>query len=345
MMSGHFRSRRSPARLSSELIGGAAVLALLAALLYATVLAAPAGARRQAPPTRRQLAAELLRRDPGKRLGGDTIVGVANGDLLLGSPNHVNFMAALGSGETLVGGNKGNEMGAFLGKNATIKGGKRGDLIDGGLGHDTLSGGAGNDLITDIKGTATIYTGSGRNDVEVAGHPGTRDRVLCAAGSVDHIYANRGDYIAPSCRKAAGSKVVYKRPALAAANTPRVSSAGNCTGLVVDCEFLVKEGNLIGFWDSDSIPAADCPASHPYLLNQAFDVLFTRGVRVNPPADSGTVITVGYYVEPSLKGFEPNSGYAIGIYNGSVTSWTFDHNEHWAVYLNCSSDKSHGWTR
>ena len=43
--------------------------------------------------------------------------------------------------------------------------------------------------------------------------------------------------------------------------------------------------------------------------------------------------------------FGPLAGYAVGILGGSVTSWTFEHNVHWAVYLNCSSDRSHGWTR
>lgn len=115
-MSTHFRSRRSPARLkSSGLFGLAAVFALLAALLYAAVPAAPAGARRQSGPSRRAFAEHLLKLDPGRPLGGDTIVGVSGGDLLLGSPNHVNFMMALGSGERIVGGNRANELGA-LGK-------------------------------------------------------------------------------------------------------------------------------------------------------------------------------------------------------------------------------------
>jgi Ca2+-binding RTX toxin-like protein len=340
-MSAHLRRLRP-----SELIGVAALVALLVALLYATVLAGPAGARRQSGPGRRALAERLLKRDPGRRVGGDTIVGVSNGDLLLGTPGHVNFMIALGSGEKIVGGNKTDELGALRGKNATIKGGAGDDLIDGGRGHDTLSGGAGDDLIVDTKGSATIRTGKGRNDVEIGGHPGTRDRVLCAPGSVDHIYANRDNYIAPSCRKAAGSQVVYSRPAPAAARRPLASGADGCTdNPAVDCEFSVTAGVLTGFWDGASIPAVDCPASHPYMLNQAFDVLFLRGVRVNPPADSGTVITVGYYVEPHIAGFGPLGGYAVGIGGGSVTSWTFDHDTHYEVSLNCSSDKSHGWTR
>jgi hypothetical protein len=62
---------------SSELFGVAAVFALLAALLYATVLAAPAGAQRRAAPSHRALAARLLKLEPGRRLGGDTIVGVS----------------------------------------------------------------------------------------------------------------------------------------------------------------------------------------------------------------------------------------------------------------------------
>jgi hypothetical protein len=78
-MSAHLRRLKS-----SELVGVAALVALLAALLYATALAGPAGARRQSGPSRRALAERLLKLDPGRRLGGDTIVGVSNGDLLLG---------------------------------------------------------------------------------------------------------------------------------------------------------------------------------------------------------------------------------------------------------------------
>ena len=140
-MNAYFGSRRRPTRSkSSELFGFAAVFALLAALLVAVVLAAPAGARQQPGQSRRALAARLLRLDPGGRFGGVTIVGVSDGDLLLGVANRVNFMIALGSGETIVGGNRADALGA-LGKNATINGGAGNDAIHGGPGHDTLSGG------------------------------------------------------------------------------------------------------------------------------------------------------------------------------------------------------------
>src|SRR5205814_935719 len=130
----------------------------------------------------------------------------------------------LGSGETMVGGRNADQLGA-LGRNATIRGGAGNDLIHGGPGHDVIHGGSGNDLIIDRKGTATIHTGPGKNEVQVAGHPG-RDRVLCAPGSVDLIYANHGDSIAPSCRKAPGSQVAYHKPSL---TKPPTAEHNGCT--------------------------------------------------------------------------------------------------------------------
>jgi Ca2+-binding RTX toxin-like protein len=90
-------------------------------------------------------------------------------------------MMALGSGTTIVGGDGPDQLGV-LGRNATIDGGAGNDLIHGGPGHDVIYGGGGNDLTIDTMGSATICTGSGRDEVDVAGHAGGRDRVLCAAG-------------------------------------------------------------------------------------------------------------------------------------------------------------------
>jgi Ca2+-binding RTX toxin-like protein len=338
-MSAHFRSRRSPARLkSSKLFGLAVAFALLAALLYAVALAVPAGARRQAGPTPSELAARLLKFDPGRLIGGDTIVGVSNGDVLLGVPNRVNFMVALGSSETIVGGNKADQLGAILGKNATISGRAGNDLIHGGAGHDTLFGGAGNDLITDTKGTATINTGGGKNEVEVAGHPG-RDRVFCAPGSVDRIFANHGDYIAPSCRKAAGSQVVYHRPAPTAAESARVSANGCTDNPHESCWFEARSGRLDvwpHWWSWAKIPETHCPPSHPYLINKdyvPFGMTVTQGIAVS------NVPNVDYFANRALG----KDNYVIG--NGSlstVTDWTF-HPQDWSMNFHCTRNKDEGY--
>jgi hypothetical protein len=339
IMSAHHRSQRSLARLRSrQLIGLAALFALLAALLYATVLAAPAGARRRSPPTRRELAERLLKLDPGRRLGGDTIVGVSNGALLLGVPNRINFMIALGSGETIVGGNRADQLGA-LGKNATIRGGAGNDSIHGGPGHDTIYSGSGDDLITDTKGSATIYLGTGRNEVDVAGHSG-RDRVLCAPGSVDRIYANRGDYIAPSCRKAPGSQVVYHQPPLA--KPPSAGANGCKDNPDRDCTFLARSGRLPHFWASDSwqfLKCCDCPNSHPFLINKdyvASSIFVVRGLE--PRGNVDWFLSVEYGRNPNGNAF----GYAFAASSGSVTNWSF-RAEDWELWLHCTSDKSQGY--
>jgi Ca2+-binding RTX toxin-like protein len=332
-MSAHFRSRRSPAGLkSSELFGLAAVFALLAALLYATVLAAPAGARQGSAPSRRELAERLLKLDPGRPLGGDTIVGVSNGDLLLGAANRVNVMIALGSGETIVGGNRADQLGA-LGKNATIRGGAGTDAIRGGAGQNVISGGAGNDRITDTKGSATINTGSGKNEVDVAGHPG-RDRVLCAPGSVDRIHANHGDYIAPSCRKAAGSQLVYHQPP---STKPSTARNNGCTDNPnVHCTFLAASGTLPGsLWSWQKIPHRECPPSHPYLLFKdylGFGVSGPFGVEVS------NLGNINFFARRVVR----SDNYVIGAFGGTVDNWTFSPQE-WRMWFHCTSDISQGW--
>jgi len=331
-MSAHLRSRRRPARLkASELIGLAAVFAVLTALLYAVVLAAPAGARRLAAQSRPALAARLVKLDPGRRLGGNTVVGVSNGDLLLGVSNRVNFMIALGAGETIVGGNGADQLGA-LGKNATINGGKGNDAIHGGPGHDTIYGGAGNDLITDTKGSATIYLGSGKNQVEVAGHPG-RDRVLCASGSVNRISADPGDFIAPSCRKAPSprSSTTSPRPPRAPAR-----DANGCTNNPnVDCTFLAASGRLQGLWWSQKIPQRECPPSHTYLL---FKDYVPFGVNVPFGVEVSNIPKVDYFARRVVR---PDD-YVIGAFGGSVTNWTLEPQE-WHMWFHCTSDKGKGW--
>ena len=332
IMSAHLRSRRRPARLkASELIGLAAVFALLAALLYAVVLAGPAGARRLAEQSRRALAARLLRLDPGRRIGGETIVGVTNGDVLRADANRINFIVALGSGETIVGGNRADQLGA-LGKNATINGGEGNDQIHGGPGHNTIYGGAGNDLIIETNGSATIYLGKGKNEVHVAGHSG-HDRVLCAPGSVNRIFANRGDFIAPSCRKAPGPRSSTTSP-----HPPRAPAryANGCTDNPnVDCTFLAASGRLEGFWWSQKIPQRECPPSHTYLL---FKDYVPFGVNVPFGVELSNIPKVDYFARRVVR---PDD-YVIGAFGGSVTNWTFEPQE-WHMWFHCTSDKDKGW--
>jgi hypothetical protein len=313
---------------SSELIGLAAVFALLAALPYAVVLASPAGTWRQSRPSVRALAARLLKLDPGRSIGGNTIVGVRHGDVLLGVANRVNFIIALGSGETIVGGNRDDQLGA-LGKNATIKGGAGDDAIHGGPGHDTIYGGAGNDLVTDIKGSATIHLGSGKNEVNVAGHRG-HDRILCAPGSVNRIYANRGDYIAPWCRDAAGSQVVYHQPP----RTPTPSARSQeCGTRAVECVVKVASGSLPGMWSWATFPQRLCPPSHPYLINHHyFTPILFAAPGMQPVGNVDYFMTVRFG-----PGNKLSQRPAIGNGIGEVTNWTFRRQD-WQMWFHCTSN-------
>ena len=280
-------------------------------------------------------ARHLAKLDPGGRIGANTTIGTANGDSLLGVPNRINFIVALGSGETMVGGRGADQLGA-LGRNATIEGGAGNDLIHGGPGHDIIYGGSGNDLIIDTKGTATIRTGPGRNEVKVAGHKG-RDQVLCAPGSVDRIFAERGDYIAPSCRKAPGSRVVYHRLTATAAGSAQVARKTNgCTNNPhADCAFLAASGSLPGFWWSQKTPERQCPASHQYLQfldTVPFGSNYPFGVEMK------NVGNIGFFAPRLIR----SDDYVIGARAGSVTNWTFS-TQPWEMWLHCTSDKSKGW--
>ncbi|HEY3943829.1 MAG TPA: hypothetical protein VGL78_01260 [Solirubrobacteraceae bacterium] len=280
-------------------------------------------------------ARHLAKLDPGARIGANTIVGTSNGDSLLGVANRVNFIVALGSGERMVGGRGADQLGA-LGRDATIQGGAGNDLIHGGPGHDLIYGGSGNDLIIDTKGTATIRTGTGRNEVKVTGHKG-RDQVLCAPGSVDRIYADRGDYVAPSCRRAAGSEVVYHRPPSTAAGGAQVARKTNgCTNNPhADCAFLAASGSLPGFWWSQKTPERQCPASHPYLQfldTVPFGSNYPFGVEMK------NVGNIGFFAPRLIR----SDDYVIGARVGSVTNWTFS-SQPWEMWLHCTSDKTKGW--
>jgi hypothetical protein len=305
-----------------------AVPGVFAGLVLAAFLAAAAGAQLGPAPTNTGLASHLAKLDPGRRVGGNTIVGSSSGDVLLGVPNRINFMIAVGSGETIVGGNAGNQLGA-LGTNATIRGGAGNDAIHGGPGHDVISGGSGNDLIIDPNGSATINTGTGRNKVDVAGHTG-RDQVLCAPGSVDLIYANRGDYIAPSCRRSPGSQVVHHRPPPITATRVRNNGCGGG-----QCTVLAASGRLEGLWSSDKIPRAECPPSHPFLINRNFLPWGTYGPLGVEVTNLGNVDVFAHTLWNAKN-------YAIGTNGGSITNWKVFPNG-WSMWFHCTNVAREGY--
>ena len=351
-----------------------------------------------------KLAARLRRLDPGKRVGGDTQVGTAPGQRLVGRPGRANFIIALGPHEVIVGGAGHDELGA-LGDAAKIyggagpdliHGGPGGDILDGGPGNDLIYGGAGNDVIKGGPGNdriyggpgndvinggpgndviyggagndvinggpgndviygnkrahTTVFPGSGTNQVNVAnGHGG--DRVMCAPGSINHITADRGDRVAPSCRGKRSSTVRYVRlqsgrPAAHAAQVGGIGTNGDpytaeCDDPKdVECTVTFPARTLTGLWANEYVPAYECPqGDHPYLLQQNYapgGTSLIDGVAVTGLGPIGVSIT-GASGDP----------YATGTLTGypwsSATNWTFGTNSYHVV-LHCTSDADGGYT-
>ena len=96
---------------------------LVAALAAATIPALLGDAR--AGVNRERLAKALQRRDPGKRVGGETLVATRPGKVLRGARGRINFMMALGQREVLTGGDRHDELGAYVTtRGARIHGGR-----------------------------------------------------------------------------------------------------------------------------------------------------------------------------------------------------------------------------
>jgi hypothetical protein len=208
---------------------------------------------------RERLAKMLRKRDPGKRVGGKTLVGTKTGAVLRGARGRINFMMALGDRETLVGGKGHDELGAYRGVrgvrvhggggpdlihgmglaqqlsggpgndliyggpgNDTIRGGAGNDTIYGGGGSDTIYGGGGNDRIVDHRGATTVITGPGRALVDVRdGRP--NDRVSCPHGGQTRVVADRKDRLSAGCHRISATAV--SSPATGSLAT--VSTAGD----------------------------------------------------------------------------------------------------------------------
>jgi hypothetical protein len=185
--------------------------------------------------------------------------------------------------------------------------------------------------------------------VDVAG--GQRsDHVLCAPGSINRIYAQRRDVIQASCR-GAGSAVFFHAPptppltSRAAANPPITGDGSQDNPFVTQCDHpevvdcLVSAfpaRRLQGFWSNEFVPAYQCPADHPYLLNHdnapPFGTAIPNGVAVENLGPVGVSIPV-----------RTNSGkYALGTRLGSATNWTTDP-QSYRVLLQCTSDIKNGW--
>jgi len=354
-----------------------ALVGVLAAMIGVGVVVPAALGRAAASSGKDKLAVRLIRLDPGARRGGNTQVATAVGARLVGVPGRVNYMIGLGPREVIVGGAGHDELGA-LGAGARIDGGGGPDLIhggpgndrihggpgndliyggpgndviDGGPGNDTIFGGPGNDQIIDKQGATTVFPGPGTNAVDVADGQGD-DRVMCASGSIDHIQADPGDQIAPSCRRLRSS-VRYRQaetgspPAHAAQVggsgtngdpwTPECDDPGD-----VDCTVSAFPARTLkGLWANEYVPSYECPQlDHPYLLGVNYAPAGTTlidGVSVIGLGPIGVSMTTALFTEPLALGTETG-----GIWS-SATNWTIG-TASYQVVLHCTSDATQGWS-
>ena len=137
--------------------------------------------------------------------GNNVLRGGAGNYIIYGGRGNDRIYA--GSGNDLIYGGPGNDV-IYGGRGKDrIYGGPGNDVIDSGPGHNVIYGGGGNDRIFGVGRATTVFPGSGTNWVDVA-DGGRGGRVVCAAGSINHISADRGDRIARSC-SGKGSTVSY----------------------------------------------------------------------------------------------------------------------------------------
>jgi RTX calcium-binding nonapeptide repeat (4 copies) len=319
------------------------------------------------------LVARLLRRDPAARLGGNTQVATGAGAVLAGVPGRVNFIIGLGRHQRIVGGRGHDQLGAW-GDGARIRGGRGNDLIHGARGRQVISGGRGHDLIfggpgdddlyggpgddrmVDRQGATRVIPGSGENSVDIADGDGD-ERVVCASGSINHIKADRGDFIHPRCR-GGRSTLRYLRPAGArpAAHLRQTQAvSGNGTHdnpYIAACDNETKDPcvisafaarSLSGLWANEFVPAYKCPTSHPYLYDHEygpFGSALLGGVEVSGLGPIGVSIT-GFFSVDLLDVFRI-TGADTGTFNSSATNWTTGTNSY-QVKLHCTKSVDLGF--
>ena len=158
----------------------------------ATLICGATAASAQPPSPKKalldRLAAKLLQRDPGARVGGSTQVATTPGATVVGVPGRMNFVMALSSRQQLIGGDMHDQLGAYVARPAPeaaraagaarvtgprlvrIHGGGGHDLVRGGVGHDQLAGGRGHDHVIGHAGHDRLVGGHGHDVIH--GGPG-----------------------------------------------------------------------------------------------------------------------------------------------------------------------------
>jgi hypothetical protein len=344
---------------------------VVVAVVLALGVIVPAASAERTNPGRRTLAAQLLLRDPGARVGGNSQVATATRGRVLGVPRRLNFILGLGPRERIVGGARGDQLGARAdaarvygaGGNDLIHGGPGtqllhggagNDMLDGGPGDDRLDGGPGSDRIIDAQGVTTVRTGTGRDRVDVGdGHPD--DRVLCAPGSIKRIQADRHDRIDASCRRAAAARVINRWPA----TTPPANAAQTVSGdgsnerpYTAPCDdpdsglckvSAFASRTLNAFWANEYVPAYQCPQDHPYLLDETYSLAtLPKGVEVEGLGPVGVSITGVNTTRQTVGGEDVDIGVGTktGFPNSSATSWSLSPVSYRPI-LHCTGDLSH----
>ena len=296
----------------------------------------------------------LAARDPGGRVGGNTIVIGGTGGTIYAVPDRANYILDLGSHQSVLADGAGNDQVGALGKDVTIRAGSGRDLIYGGAGG-TLIGGSGHDTLADVKGDATVLVRGSDNEVVVSGHG---DRVSCALGSRDDVIY---DAVHDSVNRICHSDHARVRPdsrlhapglARLAAATTIEGNGSNEDPFVAPCTTVTKphfctvsvfpERPLSGLWANEYVPAYRCPDDHPYLLNQdyspGFGTVIPHGVEI--AEDWGAPWPIGISITATVK--PPGSGFigytygtATGFPRSSATNWTTG-SHHYKVIFHCT---------
>ncbi len=332
---------------------GVAVLVVEVLLLFSFAVAADASKNPQSI----GFAAHLATLDPGARADATTIVGTGNGQIIYGVPGRTNFIAALGSDETVFGGDRNDQLGG-RGNHVTIVAGNGNDLIYGGPGG-TLIGGTGRDVLVETKPDASIIVKGSKNEVAVTG---SHDRVLCVPGIRDDvIYAGASDTVSNTCR-ADHARVLRAGALRHASAVLRSTASGAITGdgsndhpftascddpQHVDCTVSAfPSRTLTGSWQSEYVPAYECPVDHPYLLDHGyapFGTSLPHGVEIREDATVwGIGISISGVLERSDQKFSFFSGTATGDSASSATNAIWDGTHWYQVVLHCTSDRCHG---
>jgi hypothetical protein len=316
-------------------------LALLVLALLGVVAGGAAAADKHT-----KLAKLLAERDPGARVGGNTIIGTGNSEDLYAVPDRPNFIVALGDGETIHGAGEGDQLGA-LGTHVTIIAPNAGHaLLEGGPQGTIVVGGKGHDLVVEHKAGATVKIDSPGNEV-VANGP--HDRVVCGAHVEDEvIHLGKTDTASKSCR-GHGDEIDHRSSSHSAAAhvAARVITgsgtnadpyvASDCSFVLPGgvCEFVFPQRTLTGYWANEYVPAYKCNSTYPFLHFHAYATeLVPHGVNTNGPIDSNIGVNIsGIY--------STASGYAGGTLTGfphsSATNWGLGASSYW-VELYCTSD-------